>query len=170
MQIEHPRTNKNIPESEPCVLALGFFDGVHKGHQKLLTTAREIAQEQQLVFGVMTFYPHPREVVQPGPQPMKYITPLDVKIDIFREMGVEKLFVINFDEDFSQLTTEEFVEEYIVGMNCKHVVGGFDYHYGYKGKGNMQMLAKQGLGKFGVSVIDKVEHDCEKVSSTLIRQ
>ena len=168
--IEHPISNSVKTVKESCVLALGFFDGVHMGHQSILKTAKEIAKQKQLTFGVMTFYPHPREIVNPNQAPMKYLTPLPLKKERFQEMGVEKLFVVKFNPNFAALSPEDFVNQYIIGHCCKHVVAGFDYHYGHKGKGNMETLIVEGTGKFSVTTVKKIEHHHEKISSTAIRQ
>ena len=168
--IQHPISDSVKRRMESCVLALGFFDGVHKGHQGIMQTAKEIAKRKQLTFAVMTFYPHPSDVVNPNQAPMKYLTPLPIKEERFEQMGVEKLFVVKFDSHFASLSPEDFVNQYIIGLQGKHVVAGFDYHYGNKGKGNMEILAGEGIGKFAVTTVKKIEHSHEKISSTLIRQ
>ncbi|WNS78017.1 FAD synthetase family protein [Domibacillus sp. DTU_2020_1001157_1_SI_ALB_TIR_016] len=155
---------------EPVVMALGFFDGVHAGHQRLTQTARKIAKEKRMKLAVMTFYPHPSEVIQ-GLEPIKYLSPLSVKQKKFEKLGVEKLFVVKFDRIFSRLSPEEFIKQYIVGIKCKHVVAGFDFTYGYKGTGNaIKMKEEASGGKFDVSIVPKEERNGLKVSSTLIRR
>lgn len=170
MYIQHPISKALQDEAEACVLALGFFDGVHTGHKQLIKTAKEIAKQKKIMFAVMTFYPHPRDIVNPSQNPMKYLTPLQVKEERFKNMGVEKLIVVKFDSTFSRLSYKEFVETYIVGFRCQHVVAGFDYHYGYKGQGNMQLLKEQGQNRFDVTTISKIEHSHTKISSTAIRE
>ncbi|MED4116290.1 cytidyltransferase [Priestia megaterium] len=167
--IQHPISTTVSAKIESCVLALGFFDGVHIGHQEIIQTAKEIARQKQLTFGVMTFYPHPKDIIFPDQAPMTYLTPLPIKEDHFREMGVEKLFVVKFEPAFASLSPEDFVNQYIKGLRCKHVVAGFDYHYGFKGNGNMKTLTNEGVGAFDVTTIHKVEHGEEKISSTAIR-
>ncbi|MFJ5713243.1 riboflavin biosynthesis protein RibF [Neobacillus sp. NPDC093127] len=168
--IQHPISDSVKRRMESCVIALGFFDGVHKGHQGIMQTAKEIAKRKQLTFAVMTFYPHPRDVVNPNQAPMKYLTPLPIKEERFEQMGVEKLFVVKFDSHFASLSPEDFVNQYIIGLQGKHVVAGFDYHYGHKGKGNMEILAGEGMGKFTVTTVKKIEHSQKKISSSVIRQ
>ncbi|MGI2749715.1 adenylyltransferase/cytidyltransferase family protein [Bacillus cytotoxicus] len=170
LYMQHSISKTLREETEECVLALGFFDGVHIGHRKLIRTAKEIANQKKITFAVMTFYPHPKEVVSPSDGPMKYLTPLKVKEERFKNMGVEKLIVVKFDPVFARLSNQEFVETYIIGFCCKHVVAGFDYHYGYKGRGNMQLLKEQGQNKFEVTTIPKIEHRHHKISSTAIRK
>lgn len=168
--IQHPISDSVKRKMESCVLALGFFDGIHKGHQGILKTTMEIAKSKQLTFAVMTFYPHPRDIVNPNQAPIKYLTPLPIKEERFEQLGVEKLFVVKFDPNFASLSPEDFVNQYINGLQCKHVVAGFDYHYGHKGKGNMESLTDEGMGKFAVTTVKKIDHSHEKISSTAIRQ
>ncbi|HWO97927.1 MAG TPA: cytidyltransferase [Bacillus sp. (in: firmicutes)] len=167
--LQHPISESVTAKMESCVLALGFFDGVHIGHKGILEAAKEMAKQKQLTFGVMTFYPHPKDIINPKEAPMKYLTPLPIKEERFQELGVEKLFVVKFNPQFAHLSSEDFVEQYILGLRCKHVVAGFDYHYGYKGKGSMATLAEEGQGRFDVTMIHKIEHGHEKISSTAIR-
>ncbi|MGE8035241.1 cytidyltransferase [Lysinibacillus sp. NPDC093692] len=157
-------------EMEACVLALGFFDGVHIGHQRILETAKRIAVQKQCAFGVMTFYPHPKDILFPHLEPMTYLTPLPLKEDRFEKLGVEKLFVVEFSPEFARLSPNDFVEQYIIGLGCIHAVAGFDYHYGYKGLGNMKTLSEYNPGSLEVTTVPKIQHDDEKISSTAIRK
>jgi riboflavin kinase / FMN adenylyltransferase len=168
--IQHPISESITAKMESCVLALGFFDGVHIGHQGILNEAKEIAKRKQLSFGVMTFYPHPRDIVNPDQPPMKYLTPLPIKGERFEQMGVDKLFIVKFEPKFAALAPTEFVNQYIRGLCCEHVVAGFDYHYGFKGKGSMETLAEEGKGAFDVTTVSKIQHEVEKISSTAIRE
>ncbi|MGA8943315.1 MAG: FAD synthetase family protein [Thermoactinomyces sp.] len=168
IQITHPVSEKVLYEAEPCLLALGFFDGVHLGHRHLLQTAREIAKRKKLTFAVMTFFPHPRQIVQGAS--VKVLTPLAVKAERLQKLGVDKLYVIRFDSGFARLSAEKFVKQYIIGLKCKHVVAGYDFRYGCKAQGDMEQLVRTGRGKFAVTTIPKIAHGQEKISSTAIRQ
>src|SRR4051812_48675880 len=94
--IRHPIAESIATEMESCVLALGFFDGVHLGHRGILETAKQIAEQKQHTFGVMTFYPHPKDILFPDRESMTYLTPLPVKEERFEKLGVEKLFIVEF--------------------------------------------------------------------------
>lgn len=83
--------------------------------------------------------------------------------------GVESLFIVHFNERFSKINHEAFVHSYLKNINCKHVVAGFDFTYGYKGKGTMSQLKKDGIGLFDVTTVAKVLYQNEKISSTIIR-
>lgn len=170
IQITHPIPEVVLHEAEPCLMALGFFDGVHLGHCHLLQTAREQAKQKKLTFAVMTFYPHPRQIVDKHGVSVKILTPPAVKAERLAKLGVERLYVVRFDPGFARLRPEDFVKQYIQELKCKHIVAGFDFRYGYKAQGNMERLARNGKGKFAVTTIPKITHDQKKISSTAIRQ
>lgn len=159
-------------QQRPAVLALGFFDGVHKGHREVICKAKAIADRNKLESAVMTFYPHPREVLSTQKQnnKLEYITPLEEKIELIAALGVERLYVVRFSLEFSTLTPQQFVDDYLIALNIKHVVAGFDYTYGHLGKGTMETLPFHSRGYFEQTTIPKVEKGKEKVSSTRIRE
>ncbi len=156
-------------ETEPHVMAIGFFDGIHKGHQQLLDKARTIAKKNKYLFSAMTFSPHPNEVIK-GDKDHKYLMPLPEKIKRMEEMGVEQLFVVKFDRAFASLDPHDFIKKFILNMNTRHVVVGFDFTFGFKAAGNTTVLQqdsnKQG---YGLSVIPKKSIDNEKISTTKIK-
>ena len=94
--------DSSLPKSEPCVMAMGFFDGVHIAHQQVIQEAKNIAKKRKVKLAVMTFFPHPREVLCGGKEKMNYLTPLEVKINKFAQLGVDKLYVIKFDQAFAR--------------------------------------------------------------------
>lgn len=169
IHIEYPNQIPAKAESAPCVLALGFFDGVHLGHCGILEAAKTAAKEKGMTFSVMTFYPHPKDILFPDREPMTYLTPLSVKKERFEELGVEQLFIVKFTPEFAKLSPEDFIDYFMVGLQCRHAVAGFDYHYGHKGKGNMQTLTEAGRGRFEVTTVRKIEQQAEKISSTAVR-
>src|SRR5690606_965027 len=151
--IHHPHQFQK-GEYPELAIALGFFDGVHIGHQKVISTATSIAKENNWKSAVMTFDPHPSVVLGKGKKPVQYITPLEDKIKFINTLGVDYLFV----------------DQYLINLNVKHVIAGFDYSYGKFGKGNMELLPKHSKGNFDVTTISKLEKNNEKISSTAIRQ
>ncbi|MDM5196754.1 cytidyltransferase [Fictibacillus enclensis] len=157
-------------DEEPCVMALGFFDGVHIGHQQVIAAAKQIADRRNLKLAVMTFYPHPKEVLSHGKIKMAYLTPMGEKKKIFAKLGVDKLYVIHFDLNFAKLSPEEFIGQYVIGLNAKHIIAGFDFTYGYKGQGNMETIEDDGKGYFQVTKIPKIDLEGQKISSTFIRE
>lgn len=151
-------------------MALGYFDGVHRGHQKVILQAKAEAAERGLSSAVMTFDPHPSVVLRKTDQHIQFITPLKDKINLISELGIDYLFVVHFTEGFANLLPQEFVDQYIIGLNVKHVVAGFDYTYGRMGKGTMETLPFHSRNQFSFSVVPKYASGDEKVSSTRIRQ
>lgn len=157
-------------DTKDCVMALGFFDGIHLGHQHIIRKAKEIAEKKQLQFSLMTFTPHPSEVINPSHGAFPYLTPFHDKLQKLASLGVEQLYIVRFDIPFSRLSPQEFVKYYITGLKCKHVVAGFDFTFGYRGGGNMTQLANDYHYEFEVTSVAKVEHNNQKISSTLIRK
>ncbi|AZB44843.1 bifunctional riboflavin kinase/FAD synthetase [Bacillus sp. FJAT-42376] len=167
-KISHPH-QLNQTQFNEMVVALGYFDGVHKGHQAVIETAREQAQEKELKWGVMTFHPHPSVVLRKQQVP-EAITPLDDKVDMISSLGADYLFIIEFSEAFSALEPQEFIDQYIIGLNVKHVVAGFDFSYGKLGKGTMESLPFHSRGQFEQTTVPKLKDFDRKISSTLIRE
>ncbi|MCG5103446.1 bifunctional riboflavin kinase/FAD synthetase [Oceanobacillus alkalisoli] len=162
----HTLTEADIPET---VCAIGFFDGIHKGHQRLIEKAVEVAKEKNMESAVITFHPHPSVVLKKGTERVQYITPLREKQEILQQMNVDRLYIIKFNEELSKLSPEDFIDHFIIGLHIKHLVAGFDYSFGHKGAGNMSNISDYSRGRFDYTVIDKVTMDDEKVSSTRIR-
>lgn len=146
-------------------VAIGNFDGVHRGHQAVLDLARGKGP-----LGVVTFEPHPREVFQPDAPPFRLMR-LGARADRLAALGVERLFVIRFDRDFAALTAEAFCEDILAGqLGLSHVVVGSDFRFGAKRSGDTAFLSEAGarLG-FGVTLADLIAAGGEGISSTAIR-
>ena len=152
------------------VMALGYFDGVHLGHQHVIMEAQRTAVSKGMKSAVMTFDPHPSVVLGKSVQHIEYITPLEEKARVIEDMGVDYLFVIHFTTEFSSLLPQEFIDQYIIGLNVKHVVAGFDYTYGKMGKGTMETIQFHSRNQFDFTMVSKLATPAEdKISSTLIR-
>jgi riboflavin kinase/FMN adenylyltransferase len=138
-------------------VAIGTFDGVHRGHQAVIDDADT----------VLTFDPHPLEVLHPAALP-KLIMPFAVKRDVIEGLGVDELVVIPFDRDFAELSAEEFIERVLVRrLGARKVSVGENFRFGAKARGDHEMLA--GREEFETRVVPLVEVDGETVSSTRIR-
>lgn len=151
-------------------LALGFFDGVHLGHQRVIDAAIENAKRLGIKSAIMTFDPHPSIVLGGRNEKVFYITPLQQKLETFEKLGVDTAFVVNFTSDFAKLSPEDFVQYFIRDLDVKHVTAGFDYSFGSFGNGNMDLMKQLAGEDFGVTVVSKLEADEDKVSSTRIRK
>ncbi|WP_258525522.1 bifunctional riboflavin kinase/FAD synthetase [Paenibacillus sp. YN15] len=165
-----PDAIASVIESGPSqVMAIGDFDGVHAGHHKVLRAAVEEAERKALTPAVMTFHPHPREVLG-HPQYRDSLTPIQDKLQLFEALGLQRVYLVGFDETFAQLPPEQFVEDILVAGKLAAVVVGFDFTFGHKGAGTPQRLMELARGRFGVEVVSPYHLNGEKVSSTLIRE
>lgn len=150
-------------------MALGYFDGVHLGHQKVIGTAKQIAEEKGLTLAVMTFHPHPSHVLGRDKEPKDLITPLEDKINQIEQLGTEVLYVVKFNEVFASLSPKQFIDQYIIGLNVQHAVAGFDFTYGKYGKGTMETMPEDLDGKAGCTMVEKLTEQDKKISSSYIR-
>jgi riboflavin kinase/FMN adenylyltransferase len=149
----------SLPDAEPRPrhVAIGTFDGVHRGHQAVIDDADT----------VLTFDPHPLEVLHPAALP-KLIMPFGVKRDVIEGLGVRELVVIPFDREFAQRSAEEFIDGVLVErLGAERVSVGENFRFGAKAKGDPAMLARH--AEFETRVVPLVEVDGETVSSTRIR-
>jgi len=171
MEVIYLKDPKEIPglQLPSLSVAIGFFDGVHLGHQEVIKAAIKTALKEGLKSGVITFNPSPKEVLGKNPEAVTYITLLDDKREILDNMGLDYMFIIPFTKELASLLPEDFVDTYLIPLNIKHVAAGFDFTYGKFGKGNMDTLKEHAKGHFSVTKIGKVEEQDQKISSTLIR-
>lgn len=159
--------NETVPN---CVAAIGFFDGIHKGHQQVISRAVKKAKQLRMESAVITFHPHPSVILKNSKKSAKYITPLFEKKRLLKDLQVDRMYVIEFNKQLSLLTPEQFIQTYIKQLNVKHLIAGFDFTYGHKGAGNMENLQQFAKDDFTYETIEKVAIENEKVSSTKIRQ
>ncbi|MFL5268428.1 MAG: bifunctional riboflavin kinase/FAD synthetase [Stellaceae bacterium] len=168
--IRHPGPRSNHPRG--AVLAIGNFDGLHRGHAVLLGRTRELAQAEQRPTGVLTFEPHPRKVFFPRTEAFR-LTPLRVKERELARLGIDLLFVQHFDLAFAAKSAEDFIADIIVeAIGASHVVVGWDCTFGNARRGTPDMLRAAGRQHgFGVTVLEPVRGEGEMVySSTHIRE
>lgn len=156
----------NHPE---LALAIGFFDGLHLGHQSVINEMIKVAEQKGLKKAVMTFDPHPSVVLNPEKKRTDYLTPLQEKKNILEKMGIDYLFIVPFTSSFAQMEERTFIQDYFKRNKVKHVIAGFDFTYGKFGKGNMLKLDADKDG-FEVTAVPKQAIDNEKISTTQIRE
>lgn len=157
-------------KSRKNVIALGFFDGLHKGHQKVIDTAAHEAEKNNASLDVMSFFPHPKTVLSNGKKRVDYLMPLEEKARLLEAQGVDRFYIVKFTKAFASMEPEEYVEEYLLKFKSRHAVAGYDFSYGFKGMGNMERLAEDSGFKIEATEVKKVEHLSEKISSTRIRE
>jgi riboflavin kinase/FMN adenylyltransferase len=156
-------------EPAPCAIAIGYFDGVHIGHRRVVQKAIDVAKANGWKSAVMTFDPHPREVLgQTGYT--RYLTPLEDKLEQLEKLGVDLVYVMRFDISFSSVYPEDFIEECLLPLQCRHVVVGFDFTFGYRGLGTAHALQEMSKGRYSLDIVGPVNRLGEKVSSTIIRE
>jgi riboflavin kinase / FMN adenylyltransferase len=151
-------------------LAIGNFDGVHRGHQALLRTARGQAATLGAAAGVILFEPHPREFFQPD-KPHFRLTPLKRKLELLEQFGLDVAVVLTFDAALAGLSAQEFIERIIMhALAARHVVIGYDFRFGKARRGDPEAMRRAGdaLG-FGVTVVPQVGEAGEVFSSNAIR-
>lgn len=170
IHLKYPHQLAQEIEKEAYSLAIGFFDGVHKGHQAVIEAAKQKAEQLNIKSAVMTFDPHPSIVLGRRNEKVFYITPLAQKLDTLKKLNIDTVFVVNFTSDFAKLTPEEFIKYFIVDLNVQHVTAGFDFSFGSYGKGNMELMEQLSNGRYGVTAIEKQQDVVEKISSTRIRK
>lgn len=152
------------------VMALGYFDGLHVGHCRVIETAISEAKKRQLPVAVMSFSPHPKQVLSKGAYQVPHIMSLCAKEHTLEEMGIDTLYIVEFTMDFAALSPALFLEQYVTGLHATHVVAGFDFTYGHKGAGTFYNMHDYLVQAPTMTIVEKVEYEGEKISSTLIRQ
>ena len=157
-------------QAEPNVMALGCFDGLHLGHCEVIAIAMEKAKEKNVQLAVMSFFPHPKTVLTNGKKQIQYLMPLSEKEEKLRRLGVDLFYIVEFDKEFSSLSPDQFVIQYLAQLDVVHAVAGFDFCYGSRGAGNMDRLNHDSGGKIGVTKVEKVAYRDEKISSSCIRE
>ncbi len=167
------RHHTEVPvEARGAVVAIGNFDGLHRGHQAVIGTAARIAGGLGAASTVLTFEPHPREFFQPEQPPFR-LTPFRIKIRQIEAMGVEYVFVLHFDAEFSRRSAEAFVVEILgEGLEAAHVVVGYDFVFGHARRGNAALLRELGtLHGIGVTTLEPASSEDGAIfSSTQVRE
>ena len=158
------------PEARGAALAIGNFDGVHRGHQALLQAAKDAAAKTGGKAGVILFEPHPRELFQPD-KPHFRLTPLPRKLELLEASGLDLAVVLRFDAALAGLSAEAFIDRVLVqALGVAHVVVGYDFRFGKGRAGDPEMLRRAGAAHgFGVTVVAQVAEAGEVFSSSAIR-
>jgi len=154
------------------VLTVGTFDGVHEGHKVLIKAVVERAEELSARSVIVTFDPHPRDIINPGADGIKLLSTLPERCELLADLGINEMIVIPFDRDFSLLTSEEFIRDVIYKkIGVKEFIIGYDHQFGKDREGTIETVRSLGeeLG-FQANVISRQEVENQTVSSTSIRK
>ncbi|PLW77114.1 riboflavin biosynthesis protein RibF [Cohaesibacter celericrescens] len=155
-----------------AAVAIGNFDGIHRGHQAVLDFAMTRAKRSGLRAIMLTFEPHPRTLFRPD-KPVFRLSPHTEKAQLARAMGMDAVLSLNFTHEFSTKSPQRFIDKVLIeALQAKHVISGYDFHFGENRSGTPDYLRAQGEHRgFGVDIVD-MKSDCsgDAVSSTRIRQ
>ncbi|MEG1720541.1 MAG: riboflavin kinase, partial [Pseudoflavonifractor sp.] len=155
---------------EKRIIALGFFDGVHRGHGALLRRVTEVAAATGAIPAAVTFDTHPENLIMGSPMPL-ISSPRDRSDLMRRYYGIQEVIVAHFDQRMMHMPWQDFITDFLISENgAVHLVAGHDFHFGYKGEGNPQRL-QETCARLGVGcdIIPKVALDGITISSTYIR-
>jgi len=157
------------PEARGCAVAIGNFDGVHRGHRTVIEAARGLAAGGRPL-AVLTFEPHPKEVVTPATAPRR-LTPMRRKIELLRELGCAHLFLLRFDRGLMAMSADAFVEQILIrGLGIGALTSGESFRFGHKRQGDAARLAAAGAHHgFDYAAIPPLLDDGAPCSSTRIR-
>jgi len=159
-----------LAERSPCALAIGNFDGVHRGHRALLTRVVEAARARNLTPAVMTFEPHPREFFAPGKAPAR-VANLRDKLQGLQACGVERVYLQHFNRSFASISAEDFIDQMLVeGCQMKWLLVGDDFRFGARRAGDLALLRRfADRGGYELEQLSTVTDGGERVSSSAVR-
>jgi riboflavin kinase / FMN adenylyltransferase len=157
---------------KPVVATMGTFDGVHLGHKTILQRLKDVAKEKDGESLVVTYHPHPRIVLMPEENPVRLLQTLEERIITLEKFGIDKLLIIPFTLDFSKWSSERFIQEILLEtVHIRHIIIGYDHHFGHDRKGGLEELRKAGVrAGFEVEEIPAQQINDNNVSSTRIRR
>ncbi|TXE16323.1 bifunctional riboflavin kinase/FAD synthetase [Psychroserpens burtonensis] len=160
-----------MKHKSPSIITIGTFDGVHIGHQKIIERLVKTGKEKHLKSIVLTFFPHPRMVLQPNFD-IKLLHSIDERQEVLSQFGLDDVVITKFTKEFANLSAEDYVKQILVDeLNAKHIIIGYDHHFGKNRTANIDDLKIYGK-KYGFTVEEISAQDIEDVavSSTKIRQ
>jgi riboflavin kinase/FMN adenylyltransferase len=169
MKIYHQLADFHPPHFS--IVTSGTFDGVHLGHQKILARLKELATRKQGETVLLTYWPHPRLILQPEDKSLRLLSTLSEKVNLLEEMGVDHLIILPFTKELSQMSSEEFIREILVDkIQTKTLVIGYDHKFGKNREGSFEYLQSHShLFGFAIEEISRQDVDDLGVSSTKIR-
>ncbi|MBW8522622.1 bifunctional riboflavin kinase/FAD synthetase [Chryseobacterium chendengshani] len=161
---------KEYQSKKPLALSLGMFDGVHLGHKYIIDELKKVGSENYLETAILTFWPHPRFVFNPD-EDLKLLNTIEEKKFLMEKYDIHNLFVKEFDDEFRNLTGEEFVRQILIDqLNVKYLIIGYDHSFGKNKSGNFELLQKLSTElDFEVEQMEAINIHENNISSTKIR-
>lgn len=154
-----------VERKEALALCIGYFDGLHIGHQALINSARDYAREHGIKCGLITFDPDPIKVIHPSSEDKKHLYMMEDRIALGAKMELDYWFILDFTKEMSQMDPKDFVQKILLPLNVKHLSCGSDFRFGFKGSGKPELLKQY---NFEVNVLELVQYEDAKISSTRI--
>ncbi len=153
------------------VITMGTFDGVHRGHQEILKRVTAQAKQTNKKSVLLTYHPHPRQVLHPD-EPLKLLTTLEEKIRLIEAAGIDEMVILNFDQSLANTVARQFVNDILIQrLLPSHLVVGYDHGFGKDRKGKIELLQEFGqIHDFAVEVVEPVKAGEENISSSKIRR
>lgn len=166
------RDIEDFPRDLRPVMTMGTFDGIHLGHRTIFDELLRTAKETDVPSVLLTFHPHPREVIFREGEPIYLLTTIEERIRILQDFGIDYCVVLPFTRNLSMLDSEEYFASIVVGkISPSHIVVGSDHAFGRGRSGHIQELQRlAGVHEIGVTVVPNVELEGQKISSTIIRK
>lgn len=161
-----------LPPFKKAVITIGSFDGIHAGHQKILNRVRALAEEVNGESIVITFYPHPRTVLDPSANMINVLTTLDEKLELMKKLGIQNVVIVPFTFEFSRQSPREYIEKFIINnFNPAYIVIGYDHRFGLNRNGDISLL-KEYQATAGYKIVEIPRQDIDEIaiSSTRIRK
>jgi riboflavin kinase/FMN adenylyltransferase len=166
------RDIETLPAFRNAIVTLGTFDGVHQGHQKIIDRLNEVAREKDGESVLLTFWPHPRMVLQPDDESLKLLNTIDEKIELLEKAGLHHLIIAPFTREFSRMSYLDFIRDILVEkLRVKHLIVGHDHHFGKNREGSYEQLQECApIFDFGLEQVQALLIDDVAISSSKIRK
>jgi len=169
MKIYHDLNS--LPAFTKAVVTIGSFDGLHTGHRQIIETITELAGDCDGESIVITFDPHPRQVIYPNDDSMRLLNTVEEKIMLFQDTGIDHLVIAPFSIEFSQISSKEYIESFLLSkFNPRYIVIGYDHKFGLNRQGDINSLKAYESDSLEIIEIEKQEIDDLAISSTKIRE
>ena len=162
---------ENIREKRESVITLGTFDGLHAGHKKIIDKVVEAANNANIQSVLVTFEPHPRLVLNNSKEPIRLLSTIEEKIEILSSFKLDTVIIVDFDKEFANNSYQDFVEKILIDqLGMKHLVIGYDHHFGKNRKGNFSSLKELAAQHgFSITKVNPLYVEDTLVSSSLVR-